>query len=159
MTRSLWQDTATVPSRPPLSEHLTTDVCVVGAGIAGLSVAYHLARAGKRVVVLELDQIASGETGRTTAHLSNAIDDRFLVLEKAVGVDKARLAAESHTAAIDAIERIVRAERIDCDFARVDGYLFCAEGDSPELLTDELAAAHRAGLTGVTLQSSTPVRG
>ena len=159
MTRSLWQDTASIPSRPPLSEHLTTDVCVVGAGIAGLSVAYHLARAGKRVVVLELGQIASGETGRTTAHLSNAIDDRFLVLEKAVGVDKARLAAESHTAAIDAIERIVRAERIDCDFARVDGYLFCAEGDSPELLTDELAAAHRAGLTGVTLQSSTPVRG
>ena len=113
MTRSLWQDTASIPSRPPLSEHLVTDVCVVGAGIAGLSVAYQLARAGKRVVVLELDQVASGETGRTTAHLSSAIDDRYLVLEKAVGVDNARLAAESHTAAIDVIERVVREERID----------------------------------------------
>ena len=159
MTRSLWQDTASIPPRPPLSEHLVTDVCVVGAGIAGLSVAYHLARAGKRVVVLELDQVASGETGRTTAHLSNAIDDRYLALDKAVGGDNARLAAESHTAAIDAIERIVREEQIDCDFARLDGYLFCAEGDDPELLADEQAAARRAGLSGVTLESSTPVRG
>jgi glycine/D-amino acid oxidase-like deaminating enzyme/nitrite reductase/ring-hydroxylating ferredoxin subunit len=159
MTRSLWQDTASIPPRAPLKEHVTTDVCVVGAGIAGLSVAYQLARAGKRVVVLDMDQIGSGETGRTTAHLSNAIDDRYVTLEKAVGAANAKLAAESHTAAIDAIEAIVRSEAIDCDFARLDGYLVCAEGDGPELLNEELAAAHRAGLARVTLEPSTPVRG
>lgn len=159
MTRSLWQDTASIPSRPALKEHVTTDVCVVGAGIAGLSVAYQLARAGKRVVVVEKEEIGSGETGRTTAHLSNEIDDRYLALEKAVGAANAKVAAESHTAAIDAIERIVRSESIDCDFARVDGYLVCAEGDEPSLLEDELKAAHRAGLTNATLERSTPVRG
>lgn len=159
MTRSLWQDTASIPSRPALKENLTTDVCVVGAGIAGLSVAYHVARAGKRVVVLDMNQIGGGETGRTTAHLANAIDDRYATLEKAVGAASAKLAAESHTAAIDAIERVVRSEAIDCDFARLDGYLVCAEGDGPELLTEELEAAHRAGLAGVTLEPSTPVRG
>jgi glycine/D-amino acid oxidase-like deaminating enzyme/nitrite reductase/ring-hydroxylating ferredoxin subunit len=109
--------------------------------------------------VVERDQIGSGETGRTTAHLANAIDDRYVTLEKAVGVDNARLAAESHTAAIDWIEATVRSEGIDCDFTRLDGYLFCAEEDSPDLLAKELAAAHRAGLKGVTLESSTPVRG
>src|SRR5689334_4177309 len=159
MTQSLWQATASIPSRPPLKEHVTTDVCVVGAGIAGLSVAYQLARAGKRVVVVEKEEIGSGETGRTTAHLSNEIDDRYLTLEKAVGAANAKLAAESHTAAIDAIERIVRSESIDCDFARLDGYLVCAEGDEPSLLKDELEAAHRAGLTSATLEPSTPVRG
>ena len=159
MTRSLWQDTATVPSYPPLKANLTTDVCVVGAGIAGLSVAYELARAGKTVVVLDRDQIGSGETGRTTAHLSNAIDDRYVRLEKAVGADNARLAAESHTAAIDWIEATVRTEEIDCDFVRVDGYLVSAAGDSPDVLTAELSAAHRAGLVRVTLEPSTPVRG
>src|SRR5256885_5478975 len=116
-TRSLWYDTALVSSRPALTKSITTDVCVVGAGITGLSVAYTLARAGRRVVVLDRDQIGSGESGRTTAHLSNAIDDRYERLEKAVGGPKARLAAESHTAAIDTIERIVRDEGIDCDFA------------------------------------------
>ncbi len=159
MTRSLWQDTASIPSRPSLREHVTADVCVVGAGIAGLSVAYELTRRGKRVVVLERAEIGSGETGRTTAHLANAIDDRYVTLERAVGAEKARLAAESHTAAIDWIEATVRAEAIDCDFARVDGYLVLGEGDDPSLLEEERAAALRAGLRGVTLEASTPVRG
>ena len=159
MTRSIWYDTATISPRAPLEDHVATDVCIVGAGIAGLSVAYRLATAGKRVVVLDRDQIGSGETGRTTAHLTNAIDDRYVTLEKAVGAERARLAAESHTAAIDFIEATVRAEAIDCDFARVDGYLVSADDDNPDLLREELAAAHRAGLTRVTLETSTPVRG
>ena len=159
MTRSLWQATASIPPRPPLADHVTADVCVIGAGIAGLSVAYQLARAGKRVVVLEMEQIASGETGRTTAHLANAIDDRYATLEKAIGLDKTRLVAESHTAAIDWIEATVRSEGIDCDFVRLDGFLVCAEGDGPDVLTEELAAAHRAGLDGVLLDRATPVRG
>jgi glycine/D-amino acid oxidase-like deaminating enzyme/nitrite reductase/ring-hydroxylating ferredoxin subunit len=159
MTRPLWYDTASVTSRPRLAEHVTTDVCIVGAGIAGLSVAYQLVRAGRRVVVLDLAEIGSGESGRTTAHLANAIDDRYVTLEKAIGEAGSRLAAESHTAAIDTIESIVRQEGIDCDFTRLDGYLFCGGDDTPELLNEELAAAHRAGLTGVTLESRAPIRG
>jgi glycine/D-amino acid oxidase-like deaminating enzyme/nitrite reductase/ring-hydroxylating ferredoxin subunit len=159
MTRSIWQDTASVPPRPPLTDHVTTDVCVVGAGIAGLTVAYQVAKGGRRVVVLDMEQVGSGETGRTTAHLSNEIDDRYSALEKAVGRENARLACESHTAAIDTIERIVRTEGIDCDFRRLDGWLFCAEGDGPGILTEEKEAAARAGLAGVTLESGIPVRG
>jgi glycine/D-amino acid oxidase-like deaminating enzyme/nitrite reductase/ring-hydroxylating ferredoxin subunit len=159
MTISLWQDTASIPPRPPLKDHVTTDVCVIGAGIAGLTVAYQLAKGGKRVVVLDKEQIGSGETGRTTAHLANAIDDRYAALERAVGEENSRLAAESHTAAIEAIERIVHTEGIECDFRRLDGYLFCAEGDDPDLLSKELEAAQRAGLKGVTLEPSTPARG
>jgi glycine/D-amino acid oxidase-like deaminating enzyme/nitrite reductase/ring-hydroxylating ferredoxin subunit len=149
-THSIWHDTFTVPDRTSLREHVTTDVCVIGAGIAGLSVAYALARAGKRVVVLEKEQIGSGESGRTTAHLSNALDDRYLYLEKARGVGASRIAAAAHSAAIDFIEEAVRTEQIDCDFTRLDGYLFLGGDDEPTLLDDELEAAHRAGLSGVT---------
>jgi glycine/D-amino acid oxidase-like deaminating enzyme/nitrite reductase/ring-hydroxylating ferredoxin subunit len=158
-TTSLWHQTFTIPPRPPLESSLTTDVCVVGAGIAGLSVAWALARVGKKVVVVELDQIGSGESGRTTAHLSNAFDDRYSTLEKARGAESARLAAESHTAAINRIEETIRLERIDCDFARLDGYLFCGGDDTRELLDQELAAAHRASLTDVTLVEKAPMRG
>jgi glycine/D-amino acid oxidase-like deaminating enzyme/nitrite reductase/ring-hydroxylating ferredoxin subunit len=159
MTRSIWYDTASVTQRAKLSDHVTTDVCVVGAGIAGLSVAYGLARAGKRVVVLDLDQVGSGESGRTTAHLSNAIDDRYVTLEQARGETDARLAAESHTAAINRIEETIRLENIDCDFTRLDGYLFCGGEDTPALLDDELAAAHRAGLSDVTRVARAPIIG
>ena len=155
-TKSIWYSAVVSPTRPPLTEHLTTDVCVVGGGIAGLTVAYTLARAGTRVVVLELDQIGSGESGRTTAHLSNELDDRYLALEKAHGVDTARLAAESHTAAIDRIEQIAREEQIDCDFTRLDGYLFLGGDDTEDSLDDELAAAQRAGLVDATKVSSVP---
>lgn len=145
-THSIWHDSYAVPDRAPLREDLTTDVCVIGAGIAGLSVAYALARAGKRVVVVEKEQIGSGESGRTTAHLSNALDDRYYILEKARGRESAAIAAAAHSAAIDFIEEVVTAEKIDCDFTRLDGFLFLGGGDKPELLEAELEAARRAGL-------------
>ncbi len=108
-----------------------------------------LAQAGRRVVVLEDGAVGGGETGRTTAHLSNALDDRYHVLERLHGREGARLAAASHGAAIDTIEAIVRQEGISCDFERLDGYLFLSPGDSSSILDAELEAAHRAGLTGV----------
>ena len=145
-THSIWHDTFAVPDRAPLREDLTTDVCVIGAGIAGLSVAYALARAGKRVVVVEKEQIGSGESGRTTAHLTNALDDRYTTLEKARGRESAAIVADAHSAAIDFIEEAVTTEKIDCDFTRLDGFLFLGGDDKPELLDAELEAARRAGL-------------
>jgi glycine/D-amino acid oxidase-like deaminating enzyme/nitrite reductase/ring-hydroxylating ferredoxin subunit len=138
------------PEPPRLHEFIHADVCVIGAGIAGLTTAYLLLREGKTVVVLDAaGPIGSGQTQRTTAHLSNAIDDRYTEIERLRGEDAARLAAESHTAAIDRIEAIATAEQIDCDFERLDGYLFAPPVQSKDGLHQEQAAAHRAGLTGV----------
>src|SRR5687768_9880279 len=103
-TSSVWMATVSIQSRSPLTKDMTADVCVVGAGIAGLSSAYLLASEGLSVVVLEDGAIASGETSRTTAHLVNALDDRYFELESMHGEKGARLAANSHTAAIDRIE-------------------------------------------------------
>jgi glycine/D-amino acid oxidase-like deaminating enzyme/nitrite reductase/ring-hydroxylating ferredoxin subunit len=145
-TESVWAATAEMPNRPELHEDLHTDVCIVGAGIAGLTTAYLLTRAGKRVVVLDDGPLVSGMTQVTTAHLSNAIDDRFIEIERWHGERGAFLAAESHGAAIDRIEAIAKELKADCDFTRLDGYLFLAPGDKRELLQRELAAARRAGV-------------
>ncbi len=145
MTRSLWMDVE-MPATEPLAHGVRCDVCVVGAGIAGLSTAYQLARAGAHVVVLDEGPIGRGETGRTTAHLSNALDDRYEWLERVHSPERARLAAESHTAAIDCIEAICREESIDCDFLRVDGFLFAHDARHVAELDRELAAAERAGV-------------
>lgn len=151
---SIWMDTE-VPTTSPLAKDLVADVCIVGAGIAGLTTALLLARAGKSVVVLDAGPVGGGQTARTTAHLSSAIDDRYCEIERMHGRDGATLAADSHTAAIDRIEAIAREERIDCDFERVDGFLLLAEGQSVHLLTSELDAAHRAGLRDVEYLSQT----
>jgi glycine/D-amino acid oxidase-like deaminating enzyme/nitrite reductase/ring-hydroxylating ferredoxin subunit len=146
---SSWMETADITAYSSLNEDVHADVCIVGAGIAGMTTAYLLGRDGKSTVVLEAGIIGGGMTERTTAHLSNAIDDSYVKIEQLHGEMGARHAAESHTAAIDRIERIITDEEIDCDFERVDGYLFVPPGASNETLNSELKAAHRAGLTTV----------
>ncbi|MFN0052003.1 MAG: FAD-dependent oxidoreductase [Planctomycetales bacterium] len=155
-TRSVWMQTEEIPSGAALVADARADVCVIGAGIAGLTTAYLLVLEGKSVVVLDDGPIGGGQTQRTTAHLSNALDDRYLQIERWHGPAGARLAAESHSAAIDRIEAIVANERIDCDFERLDGFLFSPPGESKELLEDELQAARRAGLAQVELVPRAP---
>jgi len=147
--QSVWSATAAMPECAPLRENVHVDVCVIGGGIAGMSTAYHLCRAGKSVAVLDDGPLASGMTGMTTGHLTNMLDDRYFELEKLHGAEGIRVAADSHSAAIERIDEIVRKEGIDCDFARLDGYLFLADGDKPSTLDKELDAAHRAGLKQV----------
>ncbi len=158
-TTSVWMATGEVPAGEPLAGDATADVCVVGAGIAGLTVGYLLAREGRKVVVLDDGPVAGGETARTTAHLVNALDDRYHELERLHGARGARLAAESHTAAIDQIEEIIEREGIDCDFERLDGYLFVAPGQSTEQLGEELRATHRCGLTEIKYVERVPYEG
>src|SRR5687768_9499542 len=141
----------------PLTTNLDVDVCIVGAGIAGLTIAYLLSREKQRVAVLDDGAVAGGETCRTTAHLVNAPDAWFTEIERLHGKPAARVAAESHTAAIDLIEEIIRREGIRCGFQRLDGYLFTEPGDSPESLAKELKATHAAGLLEVELVNRVPV--
>lgn len=156
---SYWIDSAPGKSFTTLSQDQSCDVVVVGAGIAGLTTAYHLAKAGKKVIVVEDGNIGSGETGRTTAHLVNAIDDRYYDLEKFFGKEGAKLAIESHTAAVDRMEQIVREEKIDCDFKRLDGYLFLHPTDSIESLQEDLRAAQETGFHEIKMLERAPVPG
>jgi glycine/D-amino acid oxidase-like deaminating enzyme/nitrite reductase/ring-hydroxylating ferredoxin subunit len=156
ITSSVWMDSADLVERLPLAEDVETDVCIVGGGIAGLSTAYALVKSGARVIVLDDGPLGGGETCRTTAHLTSALDDRYYELERVHGEQGARIAAQSHRAAIDAIERITAEMGDPCDFERLDGYLFPASAGDWQLLDRELAAAQRAGLE-VTKVASAPI--
>ncbi len=143
---SYWTDDEHHVKFKQLDANIETDVVIVGGGIAGVSTAYCLAKSGRKVVLVEDGYIGSGETGRTTAHLVTALDDRYYNLEKIHGEKGAHLVAESHQEAIDFIEKTVKEEKIDCDFERLDGYLFRHETDDPDSLNKEFAAATKAGL-------------
>ena len=156
-TTSVWM-AADVPDLPTLTHDIRTTVCIVGAGIAGMTTAYLLARAGRAVVVIDDGPIGGGESGRSTAHITASLDDRYTEIEKLHGVEGSRVAAESHSAAINRIESIASLEDIDCDFERLDGYLFLGDGDDRKILEDELQAAHRAGLADVELIERAPVK-
>ncbi len=146
-TLSLWQATSALPTFAPLGSDVRADVAIVGAGISGLSCAYELARRGKRVVVIDEGGIGNGETSRTSAHLATGLDDRYYELERLHGARGAQLAAHSHGIAIDYIEAVVQDEKIDCDFARVPGYLIPGSNGSADEIDREETAATRAGVS------------
>ena len=144
-TKSFWMD-STVADAPPLDGNQTADVAIVGSGIAGLSTAYELAMRGLKVLVLDRGAIGMGMTARTTAHLASALDDGYARLLAHQGLETARCVYEAQVAAIDRIESIQKKEDIDCDFQRVDGYLFEAPNTSNKEFDDEKEACKKIGL-------------
>jgi glycine/D-amino acid oxidase-like deaminating enzyme/nitrite reductase/ring-hydroxylating ferredoxin subunit len=152
-SQSYWIESVSQKTYPTLDADISTDVVVIGAGISGITTGYCLAKKGKRVVVVDDGHIGSGETGRTTAHVVNALDDRYSSIESLFGEEKSRLAAESHTAAINFIERTSAEENIDCDFMRLSGYLFLHTSDKPKTIEEEYEATHRAGINTALVNS------
>jgi glycine/D-amino acid oxidase-like deaminating enzyme/nitrite reductase/ring-hydroxylating ferredoxin subunit len=154
---SFWKAGLRPRTFPALTKDIAADICVIGAGIAGLTTAFLLRREGRSVALLEAGSVGGGQTCRTTGHLCSAIDDRFSAIEKRRGPQAARLVADSHGAAVDWIEALVSSEKIDCDFERVDGHLFPPPGGSLQELEEEMAAARRAGVTGVQWEDRAPL--
>lgn len=142
-----WGDTAPGASTfPTLEADLQVDVAVVGAGIAGLTAAFLLTRAGRSVAVLESGTVAGGESGRTSAHLTAIQDLRFKEMASRFGLDATKLMAQHGMNAIEWVQRVVHDEGIDCQFERLPGYLFTEDESERRHLEAEALAARRAGL-------------
>jgi glycine/D-amino acid oxidase-like deaminating enzyme/nitrite reductase/ring-hydroxylating ferredoxin subunit len=160
-TRSLWMQQE-VGDAPQLEGSQRCDTVIVGAGIAGLSVAYELAMAGRAVIVIDRGAICGGMTSRTTAHLAPICDDGVSSLEKIRGEDNARLFQQSQAAAVDRIEEIVRTHDISCNFRRLDAFLFPALGMDPKEARDqqdkEYEAVRKTG-SAVERQKGVPLKG
>jgi glycine/D-amino acid oxidase-like deaminating enzyme/nitrite reductase/ring-hydroxylating ferredoxin subunit len=148
-TKSFWMKDTEFPSAPRLEQNERCDVAVVGAGIAGVSIAYELALAGRKVVLVDRGPLLGGMTSRTTAHLAPICDDGLSELVKVRGEELARGFQESQAAAVDRIEQHVQNLGIDCDFRRLDGFLFPAawmtEEEAGKTCDEEYEAAGKVG--------------
>lgn len=145
-SRPFWAEYQASFTSQPVSQDYQCDVIIIGAGIAGLSTAYALVQSGKQVIVVEDGQIGSGESGRTTAHITPVYDDRYSYIEKKFGKENAALLAESQGAALNWIEEVVNREQIDCNFKKITGYLFLHPSDTEDSLQKEYEASRDAGL-------------
>ncbi|GLS28353.1 Glycine/D-amino acid oxidase [Mesorhizobium albiziae] len=148
-TKSLWMKDTDFPSAPRLEQDQQCDVAVVGAGIAGVSIAYELVLAGRSVVLIDRGPLLGGMTSRTTAHLAPICDDGLSELVKIRGEELARGFQESQAAAVDRIQQHVKELGIDCAFRRLDGYLFPAawmdEEEAGKTCDEEYEAAGKVG--------------
>ncbi|MFH8610895.1 FAD-dependent oxidoreductase [Streptomyces sp. NPDC018029] len=143
---SYWMETSASTSHPPLAEDIEVDVAVVGGGVAGLSTAWELARAGRSVAVLEADRIAAGVTGYTTAKLTALHSLVYERLRRTRGPEGARLYAESQQRAVEHVAAVSAELGIDCDLERAPAFTYTTRADRTDELRAEAAAAREAGL-------------
>lgn len=145
-SRSIWMDLGPPVEASNLPSDVSCDVVVVGAGIAGLSSAYELARFGYSVTVIDRGVIGGGMTARTTAHLASSLDDYYSELIKVHGEETAQRYHEGQVAAINRIEAICKEECIEADFTRLDGFLVPASLEHEYDLEKEFDACRRIGV-------------
>jgi len=144
--RSLWFEGRDTPARPPLDRDIAADVVVVGAGIAGLTTALLLERAGMDVVVLEMRHVAAGATGYNTAKLSSLHGLTYTQLERSLGRDGARLYGEANEAGVARVFELADELGIDCDLARKPNYTYSEDAAEVDELREEARLAAELGL-------------
>jgi len=146
-TTSLWLATSTAPKFELLGKNVHVDVAIVGAGITGLTAAVLLKNRGHRVAVLERERVGGGETGNTTAHVTEAIDARYHTIARTFSKDAAKLVAQAGRTAIEQIETFVSEYAIECGFRRLPGYLYTEKRSFIAEVKHEAQAAAEAGLS------------
>uniref|UniRef100_A0A7U3YIJ6 FAD dependent oxidoreductase n=1 Tax=Geobacillus sp. (strain Y4.1MC1) TaxID=581103 RepID=A0A7U3YIJ6_GEOS0 len=157
-----WRTSAALPSFPKLSEHIRTDVAIIGGGISGITTAYLLAKNGVRVVLLEADRLLNGTTGHTTAKITAQHDIIYDELINHLGQEKAKLYYAACMEALRFIRSTVNQEAIDCDFMAQDAYIYADSSSSLTKLINEWKAYEKLGIDGTFVESlplPLPVKG
>ncbi len=140
-------------SRPALQGDITTEVAVIGAGLAGILTAYLLQERGISVVVLECKETGSGITKNTTAKISS---QHGLIYHKLVtykGEERAWEYATANQRAVERFEEIINDLGIDCDFQILPNYIYTLDNET--LIKQEVEAARKVGLPAVLTKETT----
>ncbi|MEV7142812.1 FAD-dependent oxidoreductase [Streptomyces tauricus] len=143
---SYWMATAPGGRWPALETDVTADVVVIGAGMAGLSIAWELTRAGRAVLVLDADRVAAGVSGYTTAKLTAAHSLVYERLRRTRGKEGARQYAHSQQAAVERVASVAAELGVDCDFERSSALTFTVDPGQRATFAAEAEAAAEAGL-------------
>lgn len=122
--KSIWSEECKFRRRDSLDKNLNTDVLIIGAGIAGILTAYLLKEQGINSVIIEADEICSGNTQRTTAKITLQHELIYNKLIKEYGEDKARQYARANEIAIEKYKEIIKKEKIECEFENMANYIY-----------------------------------
>lgn len=143
---SIWKQELKLPERKRLEENVHIKNVVIGAGMAGILIAYLLQEQGQEVVILEAETVASGQTGGTTAKITSQHNLIYAYLIEKFGEEKAIQYARANEKAIREYERIVEKENIDCRFRRCSSYLYTEQPERVAEIENEVQAARICGI-------------
>lgn len=142
-TNTIWSDTG-MPRRNPLPGDCSTEIVVIGGGMAGILTAYYLQKKGKQVMVLEADRIGSGQTIGTTAKITSQHNIIYQKLIQNVGLSQAKLYAAANQTAITEFKNLIQKNSIFCGYKELPAYLYSTTVSEP--MRRETEAARKLGI-------------
>ena len=157
-SKPFWIENTPDTNYPDLKEGLTVDVAIIGAGIAGITSAILLKKAGLSVALIEAGKIIKDVTGHTTSKITAAHSVIYKELLKEHGEKKTSIYAKANQSAIDQIESLIKEYNIACDFRRLPCYIYTENKDSLKMIKEEAEAAKKVGLP-VSYEESIPLEG
>ena len=149
---SVWSDSCKLKKRKVLDKDIETDVLVIGAGIAGILTAYMLRENGKDVVLIDKDEVCSGNTKNTTAKITSQHDLIYDNLISEFGLDMAKQYAKANELAIDKYREIIKERKIDCEFEKHSAYVYSL--NEIDKLKREVEAANKVGISAEFVQNT-----
>ncbi|MGM9973786.1 MAG: FAD-dependent oxidoreductase [Clostridiaceae bacterium] len=154
---SLWLDSTTLPSFPPLNEDISTDILIVGGGITGITAAYLLSTSSYKVTLIEGSTLLQGTTGYTTAKITCQHGIIYDELINHFGEDKAALYYKSNQEAAEFIKNIIKKEGINCDYSEERAYVYTLEESYVKTLEKEFKAYEALNIPDIKYHSSLPL--
>ncbi len=134
---SLWLENINFPKLQKLDKNLSTDVCIIGGGITGITLGYKLKKENIPFVLIEKDRVSSKSSGHTTAKITSQHGLIYNYLEKAYSLNFAKDYLHANQDAIEDIYNIITNENIDCDFERNDSYVFTNDNNKIDNIKNE----------------------
>lgn len=150
--QSIWSSTTKLEKRQELPGDTYAENVVIGAGMAGILIAYFLQKKGLEVIVIEAERIAGGQTKNTTAKITSQHGLIYHEMIRKAGMERAKGYAAANEEAIGAFEKTIEEEGISCGFQRLPSFLYSQKEEGEELLRKEAEAARRLGIDAVFLE-------
>ena len=150
--QSVWSDSCKFEKRKVLDKDIKTDVLVIGAGITGILTAYMLRENGKEVVLIDKDEVCSGNTKNTTAKITSQHDLIYDNLISEFGLDMAKQYARANELAIEKYEKIIKERKIDCEFEKHSAYVYSL--NEIDKIKKEVEAAKKLGICAEFVQNT-----
>ena len=140
MEKSLWISSGEKKQYEQFKGDKETEITIIGGGLTGLTTAYYLSKAGKKVILLEKDKICNHTSGNTTGKITSQHGLFYNYLLQSVGRREAKNYLEANEQAIKNIAKIIEEEKINCDFEWQDNYVFSQNEKDIEKLKKEQEA-------------------
>lgn len=150
--KSIWDDDINQNNKfSILNNDISTNICIIGGGITGISIAYELFKNNIDFVLLEKDKICSKTTNFSSAKVTSQHGILYNELANKYGINFAKCYLEANNNAISNIENIIAKEKIQCDFKHEDAYVFTQNISDVDILKNEYKILNELGFSDVEL--------